>query len=163
MQSSFPERLQGEISGLSRSVSNLGSSFVPAIAGTILVSDLASGNDSYVLAMIVLGVLALVGLAAGIRLPANLGQQGGPEQLAPACALETTPGRAYRTRTDDPFLPDGSALDRPVGLASRGKPSWLPSSTRGSGAAKPPRGSRRRWRLTIASEAWVRITVVRRV
>jgi MFS family permease len=71
VQSSFPEQLQGEISGLSRSVSNLGSSFGTAIAGTILVSDLASGNTSYVLAMVVLGVLALIGLAAAIRLPAN--------------------------------------------------------------------------------------------
>jgi MFS family permease len=73
VQSSFPERLQGEISGLSRSVSNLGSSFGTAIAGTILVSNLASGNTSYVLAMVVLAALALVGLAAAIRLPANLG------------------------------------------------------------------------------------------
>jgi MFS family permease len=69
VQSSFPERLQGEISGLSRSVSNLGSSFGTAIAGTILVSDLASGNTTYVLAMVALAVLALVGLAAAIRLP----------------------------------------------------------------------------------------------
>ena len=69
VQSGFPEEQQGEISGLSRSVSNLGSSFGTAIAGTILVSDLASGNDSYVLAMIVLAVLALIGLAAAIRLP----------------------------------------------------------------------------------------------
>jgi MFS family permease len=44
VQSSFPEALQGEISGLSRSVSNLGSSFGTAIAGTILVSELATGN-----------------------------------------------------------------------------------------------------------------------
>jgi MFS family permease len=70
VQSSFPERLQGEISGLSRSVSNLGSSFGTAIAGTILVSDLASGNTTYVLAMVALAVLALIGLAAAIRLPA---------------------------------------------------------------------------------------------
>ena len=35
VQSSFPEALQGEISGLSRSVSNLGSTFGTAIAGTI--------------------------------------------------------------------------------------------------------------------------------
>ena len=40
VQSSFPEELQGEISGLSRSVSNLGSSLGTAIAGTILVSGL---------------------------------------------------------------------------------------------------------------------------
>jgi MFS family permease len=69
VQSSFPEQLQGEISGLSRSVSNLGSSFGTAIAGTILVSDLASGNTSYVLAMVVLAALALIGLAAAILLP----------------------------------------------------------------------------------------------
>lgn len=71
VQSSFPEAQQGEISGLSRSVSNLGSSFGTAIAGTILVSDLASGNTSYVLAMVVLGVLALAGLVASIFLPAT--------------------------------------------------------------------------------------------
>jgi MFS family permease len=69
VQSSFPAPQQGEISGLSRSVSNLGSSFGTAIAGTILVSDLASGNTSYVLAMVVLGVLALIGLAAAVMLP----------------------------------------------------------------------------------------------
>jgi MFS family permease len=44
VQSSFPDELQGEISGLSRSVSNLGSSFGTAIAGTILVADLAKGT-----------------------------------------------------------------------------------------------------------------------
>jgi MFS family permease len=78
VQSSFPERLQGEISGLSRSVSNLGSSFGTAIAGTILVSDLASGNDTYVLAMIVLGILALAGLAAAALLPRDGRPQGSP-------------------------------------------------------------------------------------
>jgi MFS family permease len=71
VQSSFPEQMQGEISGLSRSVSNLGSSFGTAIAGTILVSDLTSGNTSYVLAMIFLIVVALGGLAAATQLPAQ--------------------------------------------------------------------------------------------
>ncbi|MEX0755188.1 MAG: MFS transporter [Actinomycetota bacterium] len=70
VQSSFPEELQGEISGLSRSVSNLGSSFGTAIAGTILVSGVAAGNGSYVLAMITLAALGLVGLFAALRLPA---------------------------------------------------------------------------------------------
>ncbi|WP_082309757.1 MFS transporter [Nonomuraea sp. SBT364] len=73
VQSSFPEVQQGEISGLSRSVSNLGSSFGTAIAGTILISGLAEGNRSYALAMIALGIFALVGLAAAIRLPAGRG------------------------------------------------------------------------------------------
>jgi MFS family permease len=82
VQSSFPERLQGEISGLSRSVSNLGSSFGTAIAGTILVSDLASGNTSYVLAMVALAVLALVGLAAAILLPTSGEQERALGELA---------------------------------------------------------------------------------
>ena len=40
VQSSFPDAQQGEISGLSRSVSNLGSSLGTAIAGTILVAGI---------------------------------------------------------------------------------------------------------------------------
>jgi Na+/melibiose symporter-like transporter len=74
VQSSFPEEQQGEISGLSRSVSNLGSSFGTAIAGTILVSNLGSGNDSYIAAMAVLAGFSLVGLAAALRLPADVTQ-----------------------------------------------------------------------------------------
>jgi hypothetical protein len=77
VQSSFPEELQGEISGLSRSVSNLGSSFGTAIAGTILVSGLASGNRSYSIAMGVLAVIGLIGLGAAMLLPAKLGQTRG--------------------------------------------------------------------------------------
>jgi MFS family permease len=75
VQSSFPEQLQGEISGLSRSVSNLGSSLGTAIAGTILVSDLASGNRSYALAMTALGVIGLVGLVTGLLLPSGVGRR----------------------------------------------------------------------------------------
>jgi MFS family permease len=71
VQSAFPEERQGEISGLSRSVSNLGSYLGTAIAGTILVADLASSNKNtpYILAMGALAVLALVGLAAALLLP----------------------------------------------------------------------------------------------
>ena len=61
VQSSFPEELQGEISGLSRSVSNLGSSFGTAIAGTILVSIVANGNQAYTWAMAVLTSSASLG------------------------------------------------------------------------------------------------------
>jgi MFS family permease len=71
VQGAFPEQKQGEISGLSRSISNLGSSFGTAIAGTILVSNLASGDGTYVAAMIVLAALAIVGLGASILLPRN--------------------------------------------------------------------------------------------
>ena len=74
VQSSFPEERQGEISGLSRCVSNLGSSFGTAIAGTILVSGLATGTRSYTLAMIALAVAGVIGLAAALLLPAGLGR-----------------------------------------------------------------------------------------
>jgi MFS family permease len=72
VQSSFPEEQQGEISGLSRSVSNLGSSFGTAIAGTILVSGLGTGNQAYALAIAALGVAGVIGLIAALRLPSKL-------------------------------------------------------------------------------------------
>src|SRR5512132_1523194 len=72
VQSSFPEALQGEISGLSRSISNLGSTFGTAIAGTILVSVVATGNRSYAIAMITLAGFGLIGLVAALRLPAEI-------------------------------------------------------------------------------------------
>ena len=71
VQSSFPEERQGEISGLSRSVSNLGSSLGTAIAGTILVSAAAKGNHSYAIAIGALAAFGLVGLAAAMFLPSN--------------------------------------------------------------------------------------------
>ncbi len=71
VQSLFPEKDQGEISGLSRSVSNLGSSLGVAIAGTVIVSTLVTGNLGYALALVVLVFFAVVGLIAAFLLPAN--------------------------------------------------------------------------------------------
>jgi MFS family permease len=83
VQSSFPEEQQGEISGLSRSVSNLGSSFGTAIAGTILVAGLTKG--AYAVAMITLAVFGLGGLAAAAFLPRETGSNTGhtPRTTAP--------------------------------------------------------------------------------
>jgi len=69
VQSSFPDEKQGEISGLSRSVSNLGSSLGTAVAGTILVAGLVTW--SYGLAMVTLAVLGVAGLVAALFLPTN--------------------------------------------------------------------------------------------
>ncbi|MGV9861081.1 MFS transporter [Rhodococcus koreensis] len=70
VQSAFTENLQGEISGLSRSVSNLGSSLGAAIAGTILVAGITTTPErSYALAMIVLAAVGVIGLGAAIFLP----------------------------------------------------------------------------------------------
>jgi MFS family permease len=85
VQSAFPENLQGEISGLSRSVSNLGSSIGTAIAGTILVAGLADPSRSYGIAMIVLAFIGLIGLGATIMLPAA---EPAPGTGVPAPATE---------------------------------------------------------------------------
>jgi MFS family permease len=71
VQSSFPEEDQGEISGVSRSVSNLGSSLGVAIAGTILLSDIFAGNKSYAAALIALTVIGLIGLGAALLMPSS--------------------------------------------------------------------------------------------
>jgi Na+/melibiose symporter-like transporter len=67
VQSSFGEERQGEISGLSRCISNLGSSLGTAIAGAILVASASKGG--YAAAMITLAGLGLIGLAAAMFLP----------------------------------------------------------------------------------------------
>ncbi|MFH8487425.1 MFS transporter [Streptomyces longisporoflavus] len=67
VQSSFSEDQQGEISGLSRSVSNLGSSVGTAIAGTILVANPAAGP--YSVALVVLAAIGLGGFGAAAMLP----------------------------------------------------------------------------------------------
>ncbi len=67
VQSSFPEHQQGEISGLSRSVSNLGSSLGTAVAGTILVSGLS--QHAYAASMITVAAIAVLGLVAAALLP----------------------------------------------------------------------------------------------
>jgi predicted MFS family arabinose efflux permease len=70
VQSSFASERQGEISGLSRSVSNLGSSLGTAVAGTVLVAGLtATPERAYGLAVVVLGVAGLAGLTAAVLLP----------------------------------------------------------------------------------------------
>ena len=66
VQSAFGEKDQGEISGLSRSLSNLGSSLGVSIVGSILVSDI---NHLYGGAVAVMAAIAFIGLMAAILLP----------------------------------------------------------------------------------------------
>ncbi len=74
VQSSFPDEQQGEISGLSRSISNLGSSLGTAVAGTILVAELV--DWSYGLAMGTLALVGVIGLIVTFRLPSNPVEKG---------------------------------------------------------------------------------------
>jgi MFS family permease len=70
VQSSFGESKQGEISGLSRCVSNLGSALGGAVAGTILVAGVGSKpGTAYTLAMIAVAVVGVGGLLAGWLIP----------------------------------------------------------------------------------------------
>lgn len=73
VQSAFPEEQQGEISGLSRSISNLGSSFGTAIVGTVLALCIAAPADGYVLAMASLVVVAVAGVIVAALLPPSGG------------------------------------------------------------------------------------------
>jgi MFS family permease len=73
VQSSFADDLQGEISGLSRSVSNLGSSLGAAVAGTVLVAGITSTPErAYGLAVVVLAAFGLIGLVASVFLPRSV-------------------------------------------------------------------------------------------
>jgi len=69
VQSNSPARLQGDISGVSRSVSNLGSSVGTALAGSVLVGAAHPGGAPFALALGVLGLVAVVGLVAALLLP----------------------------------------------------------------------------------------------
>jgi MFS family permease len=72
VQSSWPEKDQGEISGLSRSVSNLGSSIGTALVGSVLVSTAFEGNKEYHAALVVMAVIGLIGLGAALLIPRNV-------------------------------------------------------------------------------------------
>ena len=69
VQSAWPEHVQGDISGVSRSVSNLGSSLGVAIAGSVIVAASAGGNPPFLTAIVVVGAFALVGWVAALLLP----------------------------------------------------------------------------------------------
>ena len=69
VQSSFGEADQGDISGLSRSVSNLGASFGTALAGSILVGAAVPGGHPFALSALTLLVITLIGLAIAFFIP----------------------------------------------------------------------------------------------
>ncbi|MBO0684788.1 MAG: MFS transporter, partial [Candidatus Dormibacteraeota bacterium] len=81
VQSAFPEAEQGEISGLSRSVSNLGSSLGTAIVGSVLVTSTASGGGPFAAALLTVVVISIIGLLAAVLLPVR----------APATTTTTNP------------------------------------------------------------------------
>jgi predicted MFS family arabinose efflux permease len=77
VQSSFPEKDQGEISGVSRSVSNLGSSMGTALVGSVLVARAAPDEHGYAVAIGVMIFFGLVGLGASLLIPRDAMKAGG--------------------------------------------------------------------------------------
>ena len=69
VQSSFPDKDQGEISGLSRSVSNLGSSLGTALVGSALVAVKLPEGKPFAVALIVMLVITLIGLVLAVLIP----------------------------------------------------------------------------------------------
>jgi MFS family permease len=69
VQSSFPESEQGDISGLSRSMSNLGSSLGTALAGSLLVGAARFGNHRFAVAVGAMAFIAFVGLVVAFLIP----------------------------------------------------------------------------------------------
>jgi MFS family permease len=69
VQSAFPDSDQGDISGLSRSVSNLGSSLGTALVGSVLVAAKLPGGGPFGAALSVLVVITLIGLGLAVLLP----------------------------------------------------------------------------------------------
>jgi MFS family permease len=78
VQSAWPDEVQGDISGVSRSVSNLGSSLGVAIAGSVLVAATAAGNAPFLTAIVVVGAFAIIGWVAALLLPHEA--RPGPER-----------------------------------------------------------------------------------
>ena len=69
VQSSFPDKDQGDISGLSRSVSNLGSSLGTALVGSVLVAVKLPSGKPFAVALTVMLMLTLLGLVLAVLIP----------------------------------------------------------------------------------------------
>src|SRR3954466_4943202 len=78
VQSAWPESVQGDISGVSRAVSNLGSSLGVAIAGS-LVAGAIPGGGQYFSALVIVEGFAIVGWFTALLIPRNeAGKNTGP-------------------------------------------------------------------------------------
>jgi predicted MFS family arabinose efflux permease len=83
VQSSFPEKDQGDISGLSRSVSNLGSSLGTALVGSVLVAVKLPAGKPFAVGLATMLVIALIGLVLGVLIPKRpVEESAEPEKAA---------------------------------------------------------------------------------
>jgi MFS family permease len=108
VQSSMPERDQGEISGVSRSVSNLGSSLGTAVAGGVLISALILGVTSLTEASTILPPAAKEQIAVALE-----GQVSTLSDTQVRAALQGQPPAIV----DEVVRINAQARDRALGLA----------------------------------------------
>jgi MFS family permease len=81
VQSSWPEKDQGEISGLSRSVSNLGSSLGTAIVGSVIASPVIHSGRHFGIALAVTLVITLIGFVTALLLPSHSRSADHPDRM----------------------------------------------------------------------------------
>ena len=89
VQSSFPDSDQGDISGLSRSVSNLGSSLGTALVGSVLVAVKLPAGKPFAVALSVMLAITLIGLVLAVLIPRQ--PSDAAESVDPATAPATRP------------------------------------------------------------------------
>ncbi len=90
VQSSFPQQDQGDISGLSRSVSNLGSSLGTALVGSVLVAVKMPAGKPFAAALILMLVFGVIGLVIAVLIPRGPGGSPEEEATGPARGNVTT-------------------------------------------------------------------------
>ena len=93
VQSSFPDQDQGEISGLSRSVSNLGSSLGTALVGSVLVAVKLPEGKPFGVALTIMLVVALIGLVLAVLIPRQQAEATAPPSAPEVSAPETLGGQ----------------------------------------------------------------------
>jgi MFS family permease len=86
VQSSFPDADQADISGLSRSVSNLGSSFGTALVGSVLVAVKLPAGRPWAVALALMLAFTIIGLVIGVLIPRQEAETTAPA-AAPATQL----------------------------------------------------------------------------
>jgi MFS family permease len=84
VQSAFPGTDQGDISGLSRSVSNIGSSLGTALVGSILVAVKMPAGKPFAAALALMLAVALVGLVLAVFMPRRPDHTGTSTGQSPA-------------------------------------------------------------------------------
>ncbi|MDI1435750.1 MFS transporter [Polyangium sorediatum] len=108
VQSSVPDEEQGEISGVSRSVSNLGSSLGTAIAGAVLISALHAGIGSRAAESVVLSADEKQSLTAALERSVST--------VSDAEVREALQGKPQAV-VDEVTRINAEARDRAIGLA----------------------------------------------